>query len=73
MEHHTFNEVTQMWNFRNSRKRGELTTAQDLTDGGPPQSFPTMLLRGMDRLLAPHHPFHMAGQPEWQNKREVCS
>ena len=41
------------------RKREE-PTAEDLTGGGPPRSFPTMLLGRMDRLLA-HYPSHLEG------------
>ena len=26
----------------------------------------------MDRLLAPHHPSHMAGPPEWMKKGAAC-
>ena len=28
--------------------------------------------RGMDRLLAPSHPSHMTGWPEWIKKRAAC-
>ena len=38
--------------------------AHVLTVGGPPQSFPTMLPREMDRLLAPYHLFYVAGWPK---------
>ena len=54
------------------RKREELTATLDLTGGGPPQSFHTMLLGGMGRLLTPHHPFHMAGQSELKNRGAAC-
>ena len=31
-----------------------------------------MLPRGMDRLLAPHHPSHVAEPPEWMKKGVAC-
>ena len=54
------------------RKRERPTEAQDLTGGGPPQNFSTVLPRGMDRLLAPRHPSHMARWTEWTEKGAAC-
>ena len=46
---------------KDGRRREGTTAAQDLTGCGPPQHFPTMLPGGMNRLLAPPPPSHVAG------------